>query len=150
MLISIEDLTFGEEGAVSVSGLMIGAIDDLLSNIEKQKINIDFARKVFDRKLPAAHFFQLLHDACWKEGGWPKDLRGSEIAPAAYIGLPVGTEIFDADEAYFVVLDLERAILFAKNKIENEFVALKMDVRDYVKIWEQARAEIVLEKSQSG
>lgn len=142
MLISIEDLTFGDAEVVSVSELMIGAIDDLLSNIEKQKINTDFAKKVFGNKLSAAHFFHLLHNACWKEGDWPRDLGDSIIAPTAYIGLPIGTEIFDADEAYFVTLDLKEAILFAKDKIKNEFVALRMDVLDYTRIWEQAKAEV--------
>ncbi|MGJ7593445.1 hypothetical protein ACSFBU_20335 [Variovorax sp. ZT5P30] len=149
MLISIEDLTFGDEEAVSVSGLMIGAIDDLLSNIEKQKINTDFAKKVFGKKFPAAHFFHLLHNACWKEGDWPRDLGNSVIAPSAYIGLPSGTEIFDADEAYFVVLDLKEAIFFAKDKIENKFVALRMNVLDYTRVWEQIRAEIFLRKIES-
>jgi hypothetical protein len=46
MLISMEDLIFGNEGAVFVSGLMIGAIDDFLSNIEKQKNNIDFTKNI--------------------------------------------------------------------------------------------------------
>lgn len=46
MLISMEDLIFGNEGGVFVSGLMIGAIDDFLSNIEKQKNNIDFTKNI--------------------------------------------------------------------------------------------------------
>jgi hypothetical protein len=49
---------------------------------------------------------------------------------------------FDADAAYFAVLDLKEAILFAKDKIENEFVALRKNVLDYTRVWKQARAEI--------
>lgn len=147
MLISIGDLTFGDGEAVSVSGLMLGAIDDLLSNIEKQKNNVDFAKRVFDQTLPSAHFFQLLHDACWVGGEWSKNLGHSLLAPDAYIGLPRGTEIFDSSEAYFVVVDFEKAFLFANDEAKNEVVTLKIDVIDYVKIWEQARAEIVFGKN---
>jgi hypothetical protein len=146
MLISIGDLTFGDGEAVSVSGLMLGEIDDLLSNIEKQKNNVDFAKRVFDQTLPPAHFFQLLHDA-WVDGEWSKNLGHSLLAPDAYIGLPCGTEIFDSSEAYFVVVDFEKAFLFANDEAKNEVVALKIDVIDYVKIWEQARAEIVFGKN---
>lgn len=148
MLISIGDLTFGDEDQVSVSGLMVGAIDDLLSDIEKQKNNTNFARKLIDQKLPPANFFKLLHDACWVDGEWPKNLTDSLLAPTAYIGLPSATEIFDSSEAYFVVVDFEGAILFAKDNAKNEIVALRMKVIDYVKIWEQARAEIVFGKNR--
>jgi len=47
MLISMEGLIFGDEDVASVSGLMVGAIDDLISNIERQKNNINFAKKHF-------------------------------------------------------------------------------------------------------
>ena len=68
MLIFIEGLIFGGEDLASLSGLMVGAIDDLISNIERQKNNINFAKNIFDKNLSPVYFFQLLHNACWVEG----------------------------------------------------------------------------------
>ncbi|WP_428745006.1 hypothetical protein [Variovorax sp.] len=144
MLIFIEGLIFGGEDLASLSGLMVGAIDDLISNIERQKNNINFAKNIFDKNLSPVYFFQLLHNACWVEGDWPKCFGDSAVAPDVYCALPSGTEIFDANEAYFVVVSSVEGILFAKNNADNDFVALRINVFDYVRVWEQARAKIIL------
>ena len=47
-------------------------------------------------------------------------------------------------EAYFVVVSSVEGILFAKNNADNDFVALRINVFDYVRVWEQARAKIIL------
>lgn len=116
--------------------------------ISRNKRIMSTSPKEFSIKhCPQRIFFQLLHDACWVGGEWSKNLGHSLLAPDAYIGLPRGTEIFDSSEAYFVVVDFEKAFLFANDEAKNEVVTLKIDVIDYVKIWEQARAEIVFGKN---
>lgn len=143
MLVSIDDVVFGSEYATSLSSLLIGEIDRLILNIEKQKNNIDFARSIFDQKMPPEYFFRLMHDACWVEGDWPETLGVSAIKPSVYIGLPGSNEIFDADEAYFLVVNLTEGILLARTRSDGEFVMLKVDVRDYVEIWRRAKAELI-------
>lgn len=143
MLVSIDDLTFGSPDATSLSGLMVGAIDCLTLNIEEQKSNTDFVQEILDKKITPEYFFQLLHDACWITGDWPESCSDSLVAPSVYFGLPFGTEIFDADEAYFVVVSSMEGVLLARKKNNNEYVMLKICVNDYVSIWERAKAEII-------
>jgi hypothetical protein len=143
LLISIENVEFGSDEGTSVSGVVVGGIDELLKNIEKQKTNIDFAQRIFYQKLPENEFFRLLHEACWEKGCWPKSMEGSSLPPSFYFGLPVGNEIFDADEAYFVVLSLTRGVLFAKNKINKNIIGVSLEVAKYVSFWEKIRAEII-------
>jgi len=146
MLISIEDLTFGDEDAVSIFGLIVGEIDSLLENIDRQESNAKFAKRIFSQDLPATYFFDLLHNACWKDGDWPISLSGSLLPPTAYIGLPGSNEIFDADEAYFITLDSASALLLAKNKVDDTIAKIEMNVIDYKKIWEQSK-EILHEQN---
>jgi len=101
-------------------------------------------KNIFDKNLSPVYFFQLLHNACWVKGDWPKCFGDSAVAPDVYCALPSGTEIFDANEAYFVVVSSVEGILFAKNNADNDFVALRINVFDYVRVWEQARAKIIL------
>ncbi|WP_301505148.1 hypothetical protein [Variovorax sp. CAN15] len=143
MLISIDDVILGSEDATCLSDLLVGEIDRLMLNIEKQKDNINFARSIFDQRMPPEYFFQLLHNACWVEGDWPGSLGASAVEPSVYIGLPGGNEIFDADEVYFVVVDSMDGILLCRKRGGGELVMLKVNVHDYVDIWRRAKSEII-------
>jgi hypothetical protein len=142
MLISIENVQFGNDEGASTSGVVVGGVNELLKNIEKQKTNIDFAQRVFFQNLSETEFFHLLHEACWETGNWPKSMGYSSLPPSFYFGLPVGSEIFDADEAYFVVLSLKRGMLFARNKMNGSVFSFSLTVVEYVEFWKKISAEI--------
>ena len=140
---NIDGLTIGGPDAWSVVGLMAGAISDmtncLMHQTSLEKKSLDYLAR-----LSADDLFISFYSWQWEDGNWiyQKDCPLPDFSVDNFYALPIGTEVFDGENAYLVFIhgQLSRFIWrdYESKKINEQL--LNFDA--YLKKWDFVKADL--------
>lgn len=140
---NFDELTIGNPDEWSLVSLMTGAISDMTHRLRCQT-SLEKKSLEYLARLSTDDLFVSLYSWQWGDGNWiyQKDCPLPDFIVDNFYALPIGTEVFDGENAYLVFIpgQLSRFVWrdYESKKINEQL----LDFDAYLNKWESVRTDL--------
>lgn len=135
--------TIGNPDEWSIVGLTTGAISDMTSRLRRQTM-LEKRSLAYLATLSTDDLFASLYSWQWRDGNWihQKDCPLPDSSVDDFYALPIGTEIFDGENAYLVFVPGQLSRFVWRDYESKEINERLLDFDAYLNNWESVRTDL--------